>query len=146
MDICLHGDSGLIMCTDSVSEVQDSDVVATGGGELGMGTELQQDPEMDICLLRDMGLIMVRWGDSESDLWDSGTGGWERGRETELIDIWARRALGGTSASLEGICCGLAETEGFVDKPDSAWLSSSSSSLSSFSSSSGPSDSSPSES
>lgn len=144
MDICLHGDTGLIMCTDSVSEVQDSDVVGTGGGELGRGTALQHDPEMDICLLRDMGLIMGT--DSESDLWDSGAGSWERGREMELIDIWARRALGGTSASLKGICCGLAETEGLVDKPDSAWLSSSSSSLSSFSSSSAPSDSSPSES
>lgn len=99
---------------------------------------------MDICLLRDTGLIMET--DSESDVWDSGGGGWERCRETELIDIWARRALGGTSASLEGICCGLAETDGLVDRPDSAWLSSSSSSLSSFSSSSGPSESSPSES
>lgn len=144
MDICLHGDTGLIMCTDSVSEVQDSDVVATGGGELRKGAALQQDPEMHICLLRDMGLIMGT--DSKSDSWNSGAGGWDRGKEMELIDIWARRALGGTSASLKGICCGLAETEGLVDKPDSAWLSSSSSSLSSFSSSSAPSDSSPSES
>lgn len=119
-------------------------MVATGGGEQGRGIELQQDPEMDICLLRDTGLVIGT--DSEPDVWDSGAGCWERGRETELIDIWARRALGGTSVSLEGICCGLAETEGLVDSPDSAWLSSSSSSMSSFSSSSGPSESSPSES
>lgn len=50
------------------------------------------------------------------------------------MDIWASSALGGTSASLDGRCCGLADTDGLVDRPDSAWLSSSSSS--SFSSSS----------
>lgn len=105
---------------------------------------MKQDPEMDICLLRATGLIMGT--QSESDVWDSEAAGWDRGREMELIDICARRALGGNSASLEGICCGLAETEGLVERPDSAWLSSSSSSLSSFSSSSGPSESSPSES
>lgn len=50
------------------------------------------------------------------------------------------------SAWLAGKCCGLAETEGVAERPDSAWLSSSSSSSPSLSSSSGPSESSPSES
>lgn len=99
---------------------------------------------MDICLHRDTGLIMET--DSVSEAWGSEAGGWDEGRGAALMDIWARRALGGTSAWLEGMCWGLADTEGLVDRHDSAWLSSSSSSLSSLSSSSGPSESSPSES
>lgn len=128
MDICLQGDTGLIMCTDSVSEVEASTVV---------GKEL----EMHICLLRDTGAV----AGSRAGGWGSGTG-WTGSRDTELRDIWARRALGGSSTSLEEGCCGLAQTEGLLDRPDSGWLSSSSSSLSSLSSSSGPSESSPSES
>lgn len=97
---------------------------------------------MHICLLSDTEVIT----EMQSDVWDSGSAGWTGSRDTELIDIWARRALGGISVSLEERCCGLAETEGLVERPDSGWLSSSSSSLSSLSSSSGPSESSPSES
>lgn len=119
MDICLQGDTGLIMCTESESEGQPSTVAVTGGGE------------------RTRGAGQVTRTQSE------GSRGFE-GRDTALMDIWASSALGGTSASLEEACCGLADTEGLVDRPDSAWLSSSSSS--SFSSSSGPSESSPSES
>lgn len=62
------------------------------------------------------------------------------------MDICARRELGAGSAWLAGRCWGLADTEGVAERPDSAWLSSSSSSSPSLSSSSGPSESSPSES
>lgn len=96
---------------------------------------------MHICLLRDTGAMTG----TQPEARDSGTG-WTGNRDTELMDIWASRALGGTSASRGQRCWGLAETEGLVERPDSGWLSSSSSSLSSFSSSSGPSESSPSES
>lgn len=128
------------MCTDSVSEVEASAAVPTAGGQYGNGAGLKE-PEMHICLLRDTGAIAGRQPDGR----DQGTG-WTGSRDPELMDIWASRALGGISASLEGRCCGLAETEGLVERPDSGWLSSSSSSLSSFSSSSGPSESSASES
>lgn len=46
MDICLQGEMGLIMCTDSGSEVYESEVTA-GGGEAGRWAEPLQDT--DVC-------------------------------------------------------------------------------------------------
>lgn len=88
MDICLQGDTGLIMCTDSVSEVYESEVTG-GGGEKGRWAELMQDP--DVCAMKET-------AEAKSEAGGSAAAGREAGRE--LIDIWARSALGGTSVSL----------------------------------------------
>lgn len=74
MDICLQGDTGLIMCTESVSEFWDSEA---GAGwdvkEVGLGPGLEQDAEIDICLTNETGLIIAT--DSVSEVWESEAGG-----------------------------------------------------------------------
>lgn len=68
MDICLQGDTGLIICTDSVSVVQNSDVVGTTGGQFGTGIRLVATPETVPLTVICLGLIIGT--DSESE--DSG--------------------------------------------------------------------------
>lgn len=66
MDICLQGDTGLIMCTESVSEVWDSEAGAWWDvKEVGQGPELEQD----ICLTKKTGLVIAT--DSVSEVWES---------------------------------------------------------------------------
>jgi len=140
MDICLQGDTGLIMWTDSVSEGPPNGGI--GGGDKG----LAQEPEMDICLYRDTGFVMGRAEEAASGAGAGARAQIAEGKRMELMDIWASRALGGTSAGPAAGCWGLAATEGLVDGPDSSSSSSSSSLSLSFSSSSAPSESSASES
>lgn len=86
MDICLQGDNGLIMCTESVSEAWVSDA-GTGWEqkEVGLGPGLEQDAEIDICLTSDTGLVIAT--DSVSEAWESETGGWGAGVGFGLMDI-----------------------------------------------------------
>lgn len=68
MDICLQGDTGLIMCTESVSEVWDSEA-GWDVKEVGQGSGLEQDTEIDICLTNKTGLVIAT--DSMSEVWES---------------------------------------------------------------------------
>ncbi len=68
MDICLQGDTGLIMCTESVSEVWDSEA-GWDVKEVGQGPGLEQDTEIDICLTNKTGLVIAT--DSMSEVWES---------------------------------------------------------------------------
>lgn len=69
MDICLQGEIGLIICTDSVSEELDSEV---GAGqetkEEVLGPWLEQTAKPDICLTNDTELVIAN--ESVSNAWD----------------------------------------------------------------------------
>lgn len=73
MDICLQGETGLIMCTDSVSEELDSEVGTPYEIKVeGLGPWLEQTAEFDICLTNDNELLMAT--ESVSNAWDSDSG------------------------------------------------------------------------